>query len=279
MEEFKSFLEFDILNLGDYTIKVYALFFTVIIFAVTRLILWVIKKSMFRSNLSHYTLGNRHALFQIIKYVIWVVAFGLILDVMGVKLTVLLAGSAALMVGVGLGLQQTFNDIISGIIILSERSIRVGDILQIDEDIVKIEEVGLRTSKCMNRDDISVIVPNSIISNNKVINWSHQTQETRFKIRVGVAYGSPVDLVIKLLKESAEEHPDVSKKHTINARFLDFGESHLDFLLLFFSDNIFRIENVKSDIRKTINQKFTENNIRIPFPQMDLHFRSKDFTS
>ncbi len=277
MDNLKSFLEFDILSLGDYTIQVYALFFTIVIFFITKLILWGIKKAMLRKGLSSYDLGNRYALYQIIQYIIWVVSVAMILDVFGVKLTVLLAGSAALMVGVGLGLQQTFNDIISGIIILSERSIKVGDVLQIDDDIVKIEQVGLRTSKCLNRDDISVIVPNSIISNNKVINWSHQTQQTRFQISVHVAYGSPLDLVVKLLEESAREHPEVCKESMIDARFVDFGNSSLDFILLFFSNNIFRIEKVKSDIRKSINQKFIDNGINIPFPQMDLHLKSKDF--
>ncbi len=278
MDSLKSFLEFDILSLGDYTIQVYALFFTVVIFLITKLILWGVRKAMLREGLSSYDLGNRYALYQIIKYIIWVISVAMMLDVFGVKLTVLLAGSAALMVGVGLGLQQTFNDIISGIIILSERSIKVGDVLQIDDDIVKIEQVGLRTSKCLNRDDISVIIPNSIISNNKVINWSHQTQQTRFKINVHVAYGSPLDLVVKLLEESAREHPEVCKDSMIEARFVNFGDSSLDFILLFFSNNIFRIEKVKSNIRKSINQKFIENGINIPFPQMDLHLKSKDFS-
>ena len=184
----------------------------------------------------------------------------------------LLAGSAALLVGIGLGLQQTFNDIVSGIILLSERTIKIGDILEIDDEIIKIEQIGLRTSKGMNRDEISVIIPNSLITTNKVINWSHQSMMTRFRIRVGVAYGSDVNLIIKLLEESALEHPDISKQEHVEARLVDFGNSSLDFQILFFSKNIFRIEKVKSDIRKIIYRKFNENKITIPFPQMDVHF-------
>ncbi len=189
-----------------------------------------------------------------------------------VRITVLLAGSAALLVGIGLGLQQTFNDIVSGIILLSERTIKIGDILEIDDEIIKIEQIGLRTSKGMNRDEISVIIPNSLITTNKVINWSHQSMMTRFRIRVGVAYGSDVNLIIKLLEESALEHPDISKQEHVEARLVDFGNSSLDFQILFFSKNIFRIEKVKSDIRKIIYRKFNENKITIPFPQMDVHF-------
>jgi small-conductance mechanosensitive channel len=196
------------------------------------------------------------------------------LETIGIKVTVLVAGSAALLVGVGLGLQQTFNDIISGIILLSERSIKIDDILEIDGDILKIQEIGLRTSKGLNRDEISIIIPNSLITTNKVINWSHQSKQTRFKINIGVAYGSDVELITKVLKESAWEHPEVTDKNLIDVRFLDFGDSCLQFQVIFFSENIFRIERVKSDIRRVINRKFIEHNITIPFPQMDVHFKT-----
>ena len=172
-------------------------------------------------------------------------------------------------------MQQTFNDFISGIILLIEGTTKIGDVLEIDGDVVLIQDIGLRTSKGLNRDDIVVIIPNSLITTNKVINWSHQTKRTRFRIKVGVAYGSDIDLVIKILEESALEHPDISDKNLIEARLSDFGNSSLDFELLFFSDNVFRIEKVKSDIRKIINRKFTENNIVIPFPQMDVHIKSE----
>jgi small-conductance mechanosensitive channel len=198
------------------------------------------------------------------------------LETIGVKVTVLVAGSAALLVGIGLGLQQTFNDIVSGIILLSERSIKIDDILEIDSDVVKIQSIGLRTSKGLNRDDISIIIPNSLITNNKVINWSHQSRKTRFRIDVGVAYGSDVELVIKLMEESAFEHPDIFDRDLVEARLVNFGNSSLDFQLLFFSKNIFRIGKVKGDIRKIINQKFKENKVTIPFTQMDLHLKSND---
>lgn len=176
--------------------------------------------------------------------------------------------------GIGLGLQSTFNNFVSGIILLFEGSIKVGDILELDGDVMRIERIGLRTSKAINRDEIVIIIPNSLITSDKVINWSHQQKRTRFKIRISVAYGSDLDLVIKVLKESALEHQDIIDKSSIVARFVDFGSSSLDFELLFFSDNVFRIENVKSDIRKIIYQKFIENKITIPFPQVDMHFVS-----
>ncbi|HCE53925.1 MAG: mechanosensitive ion channel family protein [Lutibacter sp.] len=274
-ETLREFLEFELFSLGEYTLRAYTLVAIFIVFLITKVILWLIKTTMFRKQkLKSQDLGNTYALFQIIKYVIWVIAFAFLLETIGVKITVLVAGSAALLVGIGLGLQQTFNDIVSGIILLSERSIKVGDVLEIDDDIVRIQEIGLRTSTGANRDEITIIIPNSLITTNKVINWSHQSKKTRFKIDVGVAYGSNVDLVIKILKESALEHSDITDESLVDVRFMDFGDSSLDFQLLFFSENIFRIEKEKSDIRKIINRKFTENNINIPFPQMDVHFKS-----
>tara|TARA_R100001369_G_scaffold75971_1_gene105066 strand:+ start:2681 stop:3538 length:858 start_codon:yes stop_codon:yes gene_type:complete len=275
MDTLSKLLDFNLISIGDYKVKVYSLVIILLILLITKVIVQLIKKALFRRYKGvHFDTGNTYALYQIIKYVIWVIAIGFILESIGIKLTLFLAGSAALLVGVGLGLQQTFNDIISGIILLSEKSIKINDILEIDGDIVEIQEIGLRTSRGLNRNDISIIIPNSLITTNKVINWSHQKKKTRFKIGVGVAYGSDVDLVVRILEESVLEHPDFEDGKTIEGRFVNFGNSSLDFEVLFFSENVFRIEKVKSDIRKIINRKFSENKIVIPFPQMDLHFKS-----
>ena len=274
METIKKILEFEIFSYDDYVIKVKRIIVVLFILLLTKIILWIIKKTLYRRfQLGMVDEGNTFALFQIVKYVVWVTAIAFLLESLGVKITLLLAGSAALLVGIGLGLQQTFNDIISGIILLSERSIKIGDVLEIDGDIIKIQTIGVRTSKGANRDEITIIIPNSLITTSKVINWSHQSKKTRFKIDVGVAYGSNVDLVIKILEESAIEHPDISNRELIDARLMNFGNSSLDFQLYFFSKNIFRIEKVKSDIRKIINKKFIENNISIPFPQMDVYIK------
>jgi small-conductance mechanosensitive channel len=276
METMKTFLEFTLFSINDYSLTVFELVTVLIIFIITYFLLWIIKKALFsRRKTNKLDTGNTYALFKIIKYFVWIGSIGLMLETTGLQLTLLLAGSAALLVGIGLGLQQTFNDILSGIILLSERSIKVDDILEIDDDVVKIQEIGLRTSKGLNRDDISIIIPNSLITTNKVINWSHQSKKTRFRIDVGVAYGSDVDKVIKILEESAYEHPDIFDRNLIEARLVNFGNSSLDFQVLFFSTNIFRIGKVKSDIRRIINKKFKENNVTIPFPQMDLHLKSK----
>ena len=275
METLRKFLEFELISVGENKIRLYTLMTILIIFLITKLILWLIKKTLFRKrNFKKLDKGSLYALFQIIRYVIWVIAAGLILETIGIKVTVLIAGSAALLVGIGLGLQQTFNDVISGIILLTEQSIKIDDVLEIDGDVVKIQNIGIRTSKALNTDDVSIIIPNSLITTNKVINWSHQTMKTRFRIDVGVTYGSDIDLVIKLLEESAFEHKDISDRESIEARLVNFGASSLDFQLLFYSENIFRIGKVKSDIRRIIHKNLAINNITIPFPQLDLHVKN-----
>ena len=277
MLSFQNFLDQEIFSVGTYTLKVHMVAMIVLIIVGTRILLWILKKMLFRkADLDEHKRGNVQAVYQIIRYVLWLGAFGLALETIGIKVTLLLAGSAALLVGIGLGLQQTFNDVISGVILLTERSIKIGDVLEIDGDVVKIQTIGIRTSKGLNTDDISIIIPNSLITTSKVINWSHQNDKTRFRIDVGVAYGSNVDDVIRILEESAFEHPDVYDRELTEGRLMGFGSSSLDFQLLFFSKNTFRIGSVKSDIRRNIVRKFDENNIVISFPQLDVHLKQNE---
>ncbi len=276
METLKEIFEFELFHFNEYSLTVFEIVGILVIFLVTKLILWLIRKAVFhKTKQKKLDRGSSFALLQLIKYIIWVIAAASMLELIGVKVTLLIAGSAALLVGVGLGLQQTFNDILSGIILLFEQSVKVDDVLEIDGDIVVIKEIGLRASKGINRRQIIIIIPNSLITTSKVINWSHQAEKTLFSIKVGVAYGSDIELVTKVLEESAASHPEVTKQDVLEARFTDFGNSSLDFELLFYSNNRFYIERIKSDIRKIINKKFIENNITVPFPQMDLHLKSK----
>jgi small-conductance mechanosensitive channel len=277
MEQITKFLEFELFQFKELSLTIFELLTVLVLFIITKIVLWLIKKALFHKKRLHsMDKGSSFALFQLIKYVVWIIAIALMLQAIGIDVTLLLAGSAALLVGIGLGLQQTFNDILSGIILLFEHSVKVDDILEIDGDMVIIQEIGLRTSKGMNRRQIVVILPNSQITTNKVINWSHQEQKTLFGIGVGVAYESDVDTVCRILEESILEHPQVRKSDFVEVRLTDFGASSLNFEVLFYSRNVFFIEKIKSDIRKIINKKFLKNNIIIPFPQMDVHMKSTE---
>lgn len=272
IETINRVLDYEIISVLDHVLKVYMVIEIVLIVVFAKLLLFLLRKGIFaKKKNGNVAEGTLHALHQIVSYIIWLIAITLILKVLGIEATVLLGGSAALLVALGLGLQHVFNDFVSGLILLSEGTIKVGDVLEIDGDVIMVKSIGLRSTKGLNRDEIVVIVPNSFITTNKVVNWSHDSQVTRFKINVGVAYGSNVDLVRKVLGDAVKSHAEVLKKDQTEVRFIDFGNSSLDFQVMFYSANIFKIERVKSEIRHIICNNFKANGIEIPFPQMDLH--------
>ena len=271
-QKIQNVLEFKIIELDSFSFAVYQIFIIAGVYFATKSALWAMRKVIHRDDLTQRVgEGRQHALFQIVQYVVTVIAIVIILESIGVKVTILLAGSAALLVGLGFGLQQIFNDFISGLILLFEGTIKVGEVVEVEGIVGRVMNIGLRTSELETRDNIIMIIPNSKFTSEKVINWSHNQQYTRFRVSVGVAYGSDTKLVKNVLMACAEDHNFVAKKPPPRVRFIDFGDSSLDFELLFFSDNMFRIERVKSDIRFMIDQKFRANDILIPFPQRDLH--------
>ncbi len=141
MEVITKFLEFELIQFYEHSLTVFELLSVFVIFLLTKFVLWLIKKALFhKTRLNKLDKGSSFALLQLIKYVIWIIAIALMLKAIGIEVTLLLAGSAALLVGIGLGLQQTFNDILSGIILLFEHSVKVDDILEIDGDMVIIQE-------------------------------------------------------------------------------------------------------------------------------------------
>lgn len=272
---FQEIIEFKIVSLGEYFVTPLHLIKLVLLVLVSWVIILIAQRVVRKQVKSgRFDQGRGHALSQIMSYIIILMAIIVGLDMIGVKLTLLLAGSAALLVGIGLGLQQVFNDIVSGILLLFEGTVSVGDIIEIDSVIGKVEKISIRTSKIETRDGIVIIVPNSKLVSDNVINWSHNRSVTRFRIKVGVAYGSDVKLVMQLLHEAAIEHSEVVREPAPKARFIDFGDSSLNFELLFYSKRMFDIEFVRSDIRVVIDQKFRDHNVTIPFPQRDLHLKT-----
>ncbi len=220
-------------------------------------------------------MGQSRTVFQLLKYALWVVAIILLLDSIGINITVIAASSAALLVGLGFGIQGLFNDYISGLVVLFEGLIKVGDVVEIESELIgRVMDVGLRTSKILTRDNIIMIVPNHNFVGDKVINWSYNEPRTRFNVDVGVAYGSDVRLVEKLLVESALEQDEVINEPKPFVFFRDFGNSSLDFRLFFWVEEVFYVEILKSKIRFSIDAKFRENGVVIPFPQRDLHLKS-----
>lgn len=211
--------------------------------------------------------GRRYTIIQISKYLIYTVAFVIALETIGVKITAILAASTALFVGLGLGLQDAFKDLASGVIILMERTLSVGDIIQMGEQIGKVESVGLRTTSVRTRDDILVIMPNHKMTNETVVNLTHSEETTRFSVKVGVAYGTDTTVVKEILHQIAMDHPEADPMHDPQVILKDFGDNALMFELFFYTRNLFFVEKIKSEIRFEIDRRFRESQITIPFPQ------------
>ncbi|MFO8087296.1 MAG: mechanosensitive ion channel [Bacteroidales bacterium] len=274
MNKIKDVLEKNLLNLESVQITTWDLIAIAIIiivaFVLFRILLRVMRGQERKQNIDE---GKSYAILQITKYILIVLVITYTLESIGVDTTIVLASSAALLVGVGLGIQHIFSDIISGFILLFGRPVAIGDVVEVDDEVGRVVDIGFRRSMIITRDDINMIIPNSKFVSEKVINWSYRNRVTRFHVTLGVAYGSDTEKVKRLMEEAALEHPQVSKEKKPFVRFLDFSDSQLTFDLLFWSDNIFRVENVLSDLRFAIDKKFRENNVRIPFPQQDVYIK------
>lgn len=270
---FNDFINYQIIQTETLSLTTYQVLEFVLILVVTWVFLKLIQKFINRKlRILETGGGSKYAVFQILKYFIWVIVFGIALETIGIRFNLLIASSAALLVGLGFGLQQIFNDYISGLLILFEGNLKVQDIVQMEDGTIgKVMEINLRTSKIETRDDFVIIVPNHRLISNNIINWSHLESRTRFQVNVGVAYGSDTTLVEKSLLDCANGHPEIAASPKPFVRFVDFGDSSLDFQLFFWTDKTFRVENIKSSLRFRIDKEFKKNDIRIPFPQRDVH--------
>ena len=229
----------------------------------------MIRKAIYR--IDKIDTPKKYSLYNLVKYFVIVLSIIIGLQLFGFNLSVLVAGSAALLVGVGLGLQNLFSDFMSGIILLIDSTIKVNDVIQINDMVCIVKEINLRSTTVLSRDNKYIILPNTDLTRNQIINWSHNDQSSRFEVNVGVAYSSDVNLVIRLLKEAVDSHPKILKEPNSFVRLTDFGDSSLNFCIIFWSEELFRVENIKSEVRLKIFKLFNQNNISIPFPQRVLH--------
>ena len=274
---FRGFdFDYTFFHYGEFEFTLSKLLGAVLIILAAQLFIWITTQLILYSyyRRSDINTGARFAINQLVKYVVFIIAIFLIFDNFDIKMTVIWGGLAALLVGIGLGLQQTFNDLLSGIMLLFERSVEVEDVVEVDGLIGIVKKIGLRASLIETRDNVSVIVPNSKLVTNNVINWSHFDDKVRFNINVGVAYGSDTQKVKDLLIKVAANNQSVLDYPKPFVRFVNFGDSSLDFELFFWSRNLMFIENTKSDLRFDIDNIFRENNITIPFPQRDVWFKN-----
>jgi len=267
-------LNFRIVEIGKGAVTVGNLMGIIVLFLLTMLLIRVITSFIKkRGGKSSGTDGRLLSIIQLAKYGIWTLALVVGLQTLGVDITIIVASSAAILVGLGFGLQNVFQDFVSGIILLIEGSIHVGDIVEVNGKVVQIREIALRTCSVSTREDNIVIIPNHMFIQDAVINWSHNLEPTRFSLEVGVSYSSDIKLVSQVLIQCAESSDEIIKSDNYMpfVRFTDFGESALVFELIFWSNNLFRIENTKSNLRFRIMEAFNNQGIVIPFRQVVIH--------
>lgn len=239
-------------------------------FIVTKFLLkWL--RYLFTRKMEQEDKQKFSSVFKFINYVIYLVVVLVTLSAAGIDITLIITASAALFVGLGLALQELFQDILGGIFIIIDKSLQVGDIVEVDSKVGKVFEIKLRTTRAITRDDKVIIIPNHKFISDIVYNYTQNHRTTRERVNVGVAYGSDVVLVTQLLEQVAAEQKHVLKNPKPFVLFDDFGDSALLFSLHFFTNDSFGDPKIKSEIRYNINTKFKENNVSIPFPQRDVH--------
>jgi small-conductance mechanosensitive channel len=193
-----------------------------------------------------------------------------------VTLTNITILGGAIGVGIGFGLQAIVNNFASGIILLFERPIRVGDMIQLVDLPCTVKKIGLRSTVVSSRDDADIVIPNSDLVTNQVTNWTLSERRMRLRIPVGVAYGSDVPLVMRILKEIAEGNLSVLSNPASSVLFLGFGESSLNFELRVWIKDFLDRFRIQSELIQAIDSRFRSEGVEIPFPQRDLHVRSID---
>ncbi|WP_397363368.1 mechanosensitive ion channel family protein [Olleya sp. R77988] len=274
MKEIKDILNNSFNLTSTVSITVKDILILIIVLVMVKLILRLIRKLVSRKLPE----GDKLKFKGVFSYAAWlsyVIVVLITLHSVGVNVTGVFAASAALLIGIGLALQTLFQDIIAGIFILVDQSVHVGDIIELDGKVGRVEEIKLRTTRAVTIDDKVLIIPNHLYLANSLYNWTQNGESTRETVNVGVAYGSDVQLVKKLLLEAADNSSQVLKYPKPVVFFTDFGDSALNFRVAFTIEDSFNVRFPKSEIRFEIDRLFREHNIAIPFPQRDIHIINK----
>jgi small-conductance mechanosensitive channel len=233
---------------------------------------FLLQRALIRTSLDE---GQRYAFAHIMGYVVFL--FGLLvgLQLVGLDLSNLVLLGSAIGIGLGFGLQNIANNFVSGIILLTERPVRVGDRVEVGGTNGDVVRIGARSTWVRTNDNVVIIIPNSEFINNRVTNWTVNDRQVRFNIPLGVSYGSDPERVREVLLEVAGRHPDVLKDPAPQILFKGFGDSSLDFHLRVWTTT--RVQTplpLASELYFSIFRAFKENGIEIPFPQRDLHLKT-----
>ncbi|MEW7292612.1 mechanosensitive ion channel family protein [Aquimarina sp. 2304DJ70-9] len=268
----KDFLGYEIFHFGTehpIVLTVQLLLFVIVILLMTSYALKVFKRIITRKLQSEDKL-KFESIFSFLKYFVYIIVIFGALDGIGFNITAIFAASAALLVGVGLALQTFIQDILSGIFIFMDQTVHVGDIIEIEDKVGRVEEIKLRTTRAVTIDNKVLIIPNHKFMTSSLYNWTQNGSMTKESISIGVAYGSDTQLVKDLLIKAALSNDSILKTPAPLVLFTDFADSSLNFKLIFTMSDSFQAGIPKSEIRFEIDRLFREHNISIPFPQREI---------
>ncbi len=274
LKRFQTLLTQDLFNIGDQAVSLLSL----LVFLLIVMASWITSRyfrKLFKRRLSsRFEGGTGHTLKRLIHYAILTVGFLIAVDFIGIDLTNLAVVAGFLSVGIGFGLRNIASNFISGIILMIERPISVGDFITVDDFLGTVQTIGLRATVFQTVDNQSIVIPNSTFLEQNVINWTRGEDEIRLRFSVGVAYGSDIEKVKSVLLEAAGKHEAVLENPPPEVVFQEFGNSSLDFELRVWISHANDRVPVRDELNTLINNFFLENDLEIPFPQRDLHLRS-----
>jgi small-conductance mechanosensitive channel len=277
LERLNNYWNYELFRLGESSFASKTLILLLISLFLLFYLTSKVKKLLIKKILPRYNMdvGVSQSIATITSYLLIIIGLFVILQTTGIDLSAVGLLIGALGIGIGFGLQNITNNFISGIIILFERPVKVGDRIEIDDLAGNIVNISARTTTIITNDNIAVIVPNSDLVNSRVINWSHLNRNVRLNFPVGVSYKENPEIIRKLLIEVADANPGVLKEPKPDVLFESFGESSLDFKLRVWTSEYSDTPMVlKSQLYYAIFKKFQEQKIEIPYPQRDLHLKS-----
>ncbi len=271
-----SILDIELFQINHKPISLMSLLMFILVVIVFFIISKIFTRFILRSILSRFDIerGLKFNLLRISHYLVMITGTVIAFQFIGIDLAGLAVIFGLLSVGIGFGLQNVTSNFISGLILLFERPIKVGDRVTVGDVEGDVIAINMRSTTVRTLTNIAIIVPNSDFISGKVTNWSYGDTKVRLDVPVGVSYGSDIDIVIKALKEVAGEHSRVLKNPTPNVLLSNFGDSSWDMQLRVWLPNTSAYYITKSEINMAIVRKFRKYEIEIPFPQRDLHVRS-----
>ena len=277
VEDIVSFLNVPLFSIGAVSLTLWKVLYLIVLLALlyyltSKLTKFIVYKLLAKSNIE---LGVRVATGSIVRYAILTVGFIVILQTAGINLSSLTILLGALGVGIGFGLQNITNNFVSGLIILFERPIKVGDRIEVSGITGNVVNVSMRATTIVTNDNISIIVPNSEFISGTVINWSHSDRVVRFRLPIGVSYNEDPERIRSILLDVARNCPGVLSDPEPSVQLREFSDSSIDFeLRVWTTDYVDRPGRMNSILYFEIWKSFKEHGVEIPFPQRDVHIKA-----